>query len=306
MSKITIAIPTYNRQDYLYSCINSIINQSFQDWQIIIFDNNSNFNINEFCNSFKDSRIKCDINKANIGNLNNFRKIFNYQFDSEYLVVFHDDDAMHPKFLDENLRFMDNHTNMVLAASLANFVKDHKQMNRFIDFDKINSIILNSPDELVKLICKDFDLCFGSVVYRTKFLEDSSSCIDKFSKWFDRPYLVNLSKKGTIGIIKNKMVNYRIHSGQDSQVSNDNLNKMLDIIGNLFSYYKDILNPLDAKDKKVFYSFSTNNIINIATTQANTLKKFFYIISRMKQKKIFNVYYLNWRGLYYIFKSLFI
>ena len=115
MSLLTIAIPTYNRENYLRDCLKSILVQTFTDFEIIIFDNHSDYNIVSLIDEFNDSRITLSQNETNIGNVGNFNKIFNFKYDSKYLIVFHDDDTMHPKLLqkeidvlESDLRYIEN------------------------------------------------------------------------------------------------------------------------------------------------------------------------------------------------------
>ena len=44
MAKISIIIPIYNSEKYIRRCLNSILNQTFQDFEIILIDDNSKDN----------------------------------------------------------------------------------------------------------------------------------------------------------------------------------------------------------------------------------------------------------------------
>ena len=44
MAKISIIIPVYNSEKYIRRCLNSILNQTFQDFEIILIDDNSKDN----------------------------------------------------------------------------------------------------------------------------------------------------------------------------------------------------------------------------------------------------------------------
>lgn len=60
MTKFSIIIPIYNTEQYLAECINSVINQSYQNIEIILINDGSPLNADEICNEYanKDSRIK--------------------------------------------------------------------------------------------------------------------------------------------------------------------------------------------------------------------------------------------------------
>ena len=104
---MSIAIPTYNRLNYLKECINSILNQTFQDFSIFVFDNASDQPVEEELKKFNDKRIHFIGNDKNIGNAENTNRIFSYPFQSEYLIIFHDDDLMHPRMLELQTSFLD-------------------------------------------------------------------------------------------------------------------------------------------------------------------------------------------------------
>ena len=55
---VSIILPTYNRLDYLHRSIGSVLNQTFQDWELIIWDDGSRDGTGEFCQSFDDQRIR--------------------------------------------------------------------------------------------------------------------------------------------------------------------------------------------------------------------------------------------------------
>ena len=87
MSKtLTIALTTYNRPHFLYESIESILNQTFEDFDLIILDNGSTHETSTVISSFNDSRIKFIKNQTN--DLEFVNKAFNYT-QNEFLMIFH-------------------------------------------------------------------------------------------------------------------------------------------------------------------------------------------------------------------------
>lgn len=299
MAKFTIAIPTYNRKNYLNECIKSILNQTCGDFEILIFDNCSDYNIEEELEVIKDKRIKIIRNEKNLGNLGNFIKIFNYKFESPYLVVFHDDDTMSPEFLERNLVILEKHRDLVFSVCSTNFVHTDAQMMIFREsLRKSKEMILVQTSDLMKLILSDFDLCFDSAVYRTQYLESIAPFSERFGKWSDRPFLIKISQKGRISIIKERLINYRVHQGQDSQTTlarQEAINYLMEI--NVF--YQKHIAPVD---EGRMCRYATSSAIQCASDYSHSWKDFFTIIADFKRKGFFSISCIGIRGLYYIIK----
>lgn len=65
--KISIITASYNYQDYIKETIQSILDQTYQDWELIIIDDCSSDNSVDIIKSFKDDRIKLIVNEKNLG-----------------------------------------------------------------------------------------------------------------------------------------------------------------------------------------------------------------------------------------------
>lgn len=71
---VTIAIPVYNGERFIKQAIDSVLNQTYKDFILKIFDNYSTDITSEIINFFNDKRIKYIKNKKNIGMLPNWKK----------------------------------------------------------------------------------------------------------------------------------------------------------------------------------------------------------------------------------------
>jgi len=298
MTKVTIAIPTYNREDYLRTCLQSILRQTFQDFTIIIFDNHSNYDLENLVNQFHDTRITICASSKNVGQKNNFDRIYNHKFHSPYLIIFHDDDAMHPTLLSKQVALLDDDEGMVFVATGLQTVRDGDLMNNFIKSgDKI--ITCRDYRDFVRVILRHFDLCFDSVMYRIDRITfaDITTYDHKFSKWSDRPYLIDIAKMGKVAVIDERLINYRIHSGQDSrQERPDKFSYLI----NLYNYYRECLPlPSSGYDKKLFYRWSTNNLILAISWFSSNWREYFKLWRQCLAVDLFRIRYFNIRGLYY-------
>lgn len=73
--KISIITPTYNHEKYIGKCINSVLDQTFKNWGMIIIDDKSQDNTTKIINHFSENRIILIEHKNNYG-LKNLSKTY--------------------------------------------------------------------------------------------------------------------------------------------------------------------------------------------------------------------------------------
>ena len=104
MSQISIIVPIYNVEKYLNRCVDSVLNQTFTDFDLILINDGSPDNSKKICDDYaeKDSRIHV-IHKEN-GGLSDARNAgIDWAFDhsdSEWLTFIDSDDWIHPRYLE--------------------------------------------------------------------------------------------------------------------------------------------------------------------------------------------------------------
>lgn len=97
MAEISIIVPVYNVEKYLENCIESILNQTFKDFELILVDDGSTDNSGKICDIYekKDSRIKV-IHKNN-GGLSSARNAGLDIACGKYVGFIDSDDSIHPR-----------------------------------------------------------------------------------------------------------------------------------------------------------------------------------------------------------------
>lgn len=107
MPKVSVIIPTYNRAEFLRSAIRSVLDQSVQDFEIVIVDDGSKDNTEEIVRSFNDKRIKYihhETNKGAAGSRNTGLMHSN----GEYIAFLDDDDEWLPEKLKMGVDLLEN------------------------------------------------------------------------------------------------------------------------------------------------------------------------------------------------------
>lgn len=107
MLKVSILICSYNAWNYILATINSILNQSFKDFELLILDNSSTDNTVENIKSFSDDRIKLFISDINLWPY----KWLNFLLDKsigQYVSIQDHDDIWNSKKIEKQVDFLDN------------------------------------------------------------------------------------------------------------------------------------------------------------------------------------------------------
>lgn len=103
MPLLSIVMPTYNRAKVIQHAIRSIIDQTVEDWELIIVDDGSTDNTEEVITSFADPRIKY-FKLEHSGNISYVRNRGNEKATADYIVVQDSDDMSFPDRLEEIYR----------------------------------------------------------------------------------------------------------------------------------------------------------------------------------------------------------
>lgn len=115
---VSIGVPVYNGEASLRSALDSILQQSFTDFELIISDNASTDGTKAICQEYasKDQRIRYIRQSENIGAMLNFKFVLD-QAQAPYFMWAACDDVRSPDFLEENIRFLDEHIDYVASTS---------------------------------------------------------------------------------------------------------------------------------------------------------------------------------------------
>jgi glycosyltransferase involved in cell wall biosynthesis len=116
--RVSIGLPVYNGEAYLASTIESILEQSFRDFELIISDNASTDGTEEICRTIaeRDPRVAYYRNDENVGAANNFNLTL-ARAEGEYFKWAAHDDRIAPDFLARCVEALDGDPSAVLAYS---------------------------------------------------------------------------------------------------------------------------------------------------------------------------------------------
>jgi glycosyltransferase involved in cell wall biosynthesis len=119
---ISIGLPVYNEEKFLQKKIESILNQTLQDFELIISDNASTDKTKEICQEFlkKDSRIRYFRQEENIGSVKNFEFVVK-EAKCKYYVSTSADDQISNNYLEYNLEVIKTNKNCIGSVGKINY-----------------------------------------------------------------------------------------------------------------------------------------------------------------------------------------
>jgi glycosyltransferase involved in cell wall biosynthesis len=125
---VSIGIPVYNGEKYLKIAIDSVLAQTYTDFELIISDNASTDSTQQICQEYaaRDSRIRYCRSEENLGAAKNFRRVFELARGKYFKWVAHDD-ACAPTFLERCVEALDRDDSLVIAYSHFDIIDESGQ-----------------------------------------------------------------------------------------------------------------------------------------------------------------------------------
>jgi glycosyltransferase involved in cell wall biosynthesis len=124
--KVSIGLPVFNGGNFLAPTLESLLNQTFQDFEIVISDNASTDDTPEICQRFAsaDSRVKYHRSPVNHGAAWNYNEVFRLSRGRYFKWSAHDD-LCAPAFLSRCVAVLDSRSDVVLAYTHVRLVDEH-------------------------------------------------------------------------------------------------------------------------------------------------------------------------------------
>ena len=133
--KVTIGMPAYNGAKTIEKAINSLLAQTFKDFELIISDNASDDETENICRRYalKDSRIHYLRQNKNIGAHANFNFLIS-KATEKYFMWAADDDWRSPEFLEVNVSALESNLKFVASTSPNCFKGEENKYDKYVNF----------------------------------------------------------------------------------------------------------------------------------------------------------------------------
>jgi glycosyltransferase involved in cell wall biosynthesis len=205
MAKVTVLMAVYNAGDYLQISVESILKQTFSDFDFLIINDASTDSSGVFLEQLNDPRIKIIHNQCNLGLTRSLNAGLQH-IRTKYIARMDADDVAHPQRLEKQIRFLDKHPNYILVGS----------SYRLIDAEsKVIDSVIKPMDhvELMWLFHTRTALEHSSVTYRHDMQNLPPLQYDvKYRTAQDYDFWLRMLKQGKGAIMPDLLLDYRQHS----------------------------------------------------------------------------------------------
>lgn len=114
---ISVIMACYNDEKYISEAIESIVDQTYPNWELIIIDDSSTDNSIQTIKNFRDSRIKIICNEENKGLAYSLNRGIKEAKSSEYLARMDSDDIAIPDRFEKQLRYLQEHKDVAIVGA---------------------------------------------------------------------------------------------------------------------------------------------------------------------------------------------
>ena len=154
MPKVSVLMPVYNtEEEFLRESIESILNQTFQEFELIIVDDGSSNDVEGIINNYSDSRIKFYKNEQNIGVSKTRNKLLDLA-NGEYCAFQDADDISYPERLEKQVKFLDKNLDISAVGSFLECFP-HKKIVEMIKRPKLIDFLggcqLSQPTAMIRI-----------------------------------------------------------------------------------------------------------------------------------------------------------
>lgn len=277
--KVSVLMPVYNGEKYLFESIKSIQDQTFKNWEFVIVNDASTDNTPLIVKEFAkyDKRIKLYTNDANL----KIAKTLNRGIElskGEYIARMDDDDIAYRDRLEKEVNYLDLHKDISLVGTY---------QNHFGNYEWIHAPY-TSKEEMKVALLFSCDICHSTVMFRkndfisNNLLYDHNKLSEDYDLWTRASHQYNLN----FATIPEILGDYRVNGENITSGKTERFDlEAREIVSNLLSDYLHI-NLKD--DELILLAKWTNPFIDSQVLIKKELDLFDKIRKQNKKYKVYN------------------
>lgn len=270
---VSIIVPTFNRAKILTRTLESIFNQTYKDYEVIVISNGSTDDTKDVIDSFKDHRLRYIFQKGS-GSPASPRNTGIRAAHGDFIAFCDDDDLWLPDKLEKQVRFLQKHLDYDICCTK---MKHFNEITEWVNYHEETEESITSLSLLYRNT-----IPLSSLIMRKKVFEDNELFDEnkKINGSEDYELILRLSKNSKIFCIHEYLVLYYSGASRFSNlISSNSFKKNLLYLYRLYCVYQILVRKGFFRWSEIIAPLSSNGIsvikIILYDTFAHIKKKFF-------------------------------
>lgn len=201
--KVTVLMSVYNGERYLREAIDSILNQTFKDFEFLIINDGSSDRTAEILQGYNTSRIKIIKNESNIGLTKSLNKGLRIAR-GEYIARQDADDVSAPDRLEKEVNFLETHQDYAVVGTFVKILNEDSEVIGLLDR-------LTEDTQIRKFLGTDNCIAHGSTMIKKKCLLNVGFYDESIARAQDYELWLRLSEKYSLANIPEYLYMWRKH-----------------------------------------------------------------------------------------------
>jgi glycosyltransferase involved in cell wall biosynthesis len=217
--RVTVGVPVFNGERFLASTLDSLLEQTFTDFQIIVSDNASTDRTSEIAQEYsrRDPRVRVVSSAQNRGAARNYNHVFRMA-DTEYFRWSPADDLSDPGYLEAGIEVLDRHSDVVLAYGKTLLIDEEGAVISEYD-DRLNLTEDRPSDRFVHFV-ENIGLCNAMYgLMRTEVVRRVRPMGSYVGS--DLPWQAELSLHGKFFEIPQRLFRRRLHPAASKNLTHE-------------------------------------------------------------------------------------
>lgn len=208
---VSVIIPSYNHEKYVATAIESVLAQTFSDFELVIIDDASTDSSQEIIRKFDDRRIRFYPMEKNGGAVHTLNLLYTYA-KGKYVALLNSDDFWEHNKLEKQVKFLEKHNDYGMIFSSARLVTEKSTPEHIEEipdtlFDQVN---LTQGGWFRKLFVQVSFLCHPSMMIRRELYDYDHGYLYAMRQCPDLEMHIRNLKKANLYVLPERLVNLRI------------------------------------------------------------------------------------------------
>lgn len=288
--KVSVVLAVYNHEKFVGKTIESVIGQTYQDWELIIIDDCSKDGSADVAGKYQDDRIHFYQAERNRGAILTFNELLK-KAQGEYIAFIGSDDIWHRDKLQEQIEFLEQHEKEAVCFTWAEFIDEedrpYSSLQKECDCD--THIFMHENRTQGQCLRYFFDhdnyFCHPSAVIRSSVVKEIGGFDPKFRQLHDYDYWVRVLQKYPVHIIQKELVQYRRCSTENASISAANRQNVIRVMN---EHQTIIVAMVKAMDRQIFCEAFHDLLTKEITNESQLVCEKYFVLLRWQMLGVNN------------------